>query len=45
MAEAKVPVVEAKQIFLRIGINVGDVIGEGTDIYGEGVNIAARLES
>jgi adenylate cyclase len=45
MAEANVPVVEAKQIFLRIGINVGDVIGEGTDIYGEGVNIAARLES
>jgi adenylate cyclase len=29
----------------RIGINLGDVIIEGTDIYGEGVNIAARLES
>jgi adenylate cyclase len=29
---------------LRIGINLGDVIGEGDDIYGEGVNIAARLE-
>jgi adenylate cyclase len=29
---------------LRIGINLGDVIGEGSDIYGEGVNIAARLE-
>ena len=31
-------------IVLRIGINVGDVIIEGDDIYGEGVNIAARLE-
>lgn len=29
----------------RIGINLGDVIIEGSDIYGEGVNIAARLES
>jgi adenylate cyclase len=31
-------------IVLRIGINVGDIIIEGDDIYGEGVNIAARLE-
>ncbi len=30
---------------LRIGINLGDVIGEGDDIYGDGVNVAARLES
>ena len=30
---------------LRIGVNLGDVIGEGGDIYGEGVNIAARLEA
>ncbi|MBL9048341.1 MAG: hypothetical protein JNK34_13735, partial [Tabrizicola sp.] len=35
---------EAKRIVLRIGINLGDVIGEGSDTYGEGVNIAARLE-
>ena len=28
-----------------MGINLGDVIGEGTDIYGDGVNIAARLEA
>lgn len=32
-------------ICLRIGINLGDVIIDGEDIYGEGVNIAARLES
>jgi adenylate cyclase len=31
-------------IVLRIGINLGDVIIEGKDIYGDGVNIAARLE-
>jgi adenylate cyclase len=32
------------KIALRIGINLGDVIIEGDDIYGDGVNIAARLE-
>ena len=32
------------KIILRIGINLGDVIVEGDDIYGDGVNIAARLE-
>jgi adenylate cyclase len=33
-----------RQIVLRIGINLGDVIIEDDDIYGDGVNIAARLE-
>ncbi|HML08080.1 MAG TPA: adenylate/guanylate cyclase domain-containing protein [Xanthobacteraceae bacterium] len=33
-----------RPIVLRIGINLGDVIIEGDDIYGDGVNIAARLE-
>ncbi|WP_246139434.1 adenylate/guanylate cyclase domain-containing protein [Falsiphaeobacter marinintestinus] len=34
----------ADDIKLRIGINLGDVISSGDDIYGDGVNIAARLE-
>jgi adenylate cyclase len=33
-----------RQILLRIGINLGDVIIEGGDLYGDGVNIAARLQ-
>jgi adenylate cyclase len=35
---------EDKHIVFRIGINAGDVIIEGSDIYGDGVNVAARLE-
>ena len=34
-----------QRIILRIGINLGDIIVEGVDIHGDGVNIAARLES
>jgi adenylate cyclase len=33
-----------RRIQFRIGINLGDVIVEGDDIYGDGVNVAARLE-
>jgi adenylate cyclase len=33
-----------KRIEFRIGINVGDIIVEGSDVFGDGVNIAARLE-
>ena len=36
---------ENERIIFRIGINVGDVIDDENDIYGDGVNIAARLES
>jgi TolB-like protein/Flp pilus assembly protein TadD len=35
---------DGRRITLRIGINVGDIIIDGDDIYGDGVNIAARLE-
>ncbi len=35
---------EDSAMALRIGINVGDIIIEGDDIYGDGVNVAARLE-
>jgi adenylate cyclase len=34
-----------RRIRLRIGINLGDVMVEGSDLYGDGVNIAARLEA
>jgi adenylate cyclase len=38
-------VAEDKRLTFRIGINVGDVISEAGDIFGDGVNVAARLES
>lgn len=34
-----------RQIAFRIGINLGDVVVEGEDLYGDGVNVAARLEA
>ena len=34
-----------KQMLFRIGLNLGDVISDGNDLYGDGVNIAARLQS
>ena len=36
---------EERRIQFRIGVNLGDVIVEGDDIYGDGVNVAARLEA
>ncbi len=36
---------EANRIVFRVGINIGDIIVEGDDIFGDGVNIAARLET
>ena len=36
---------ENRQMLYRLGINVGDVVVEGERIYGDGVNIAARIES
>ena len=35
---------EAQRLRFRIGVNLGDVIVDGNDIYGDGVNVAARLE-
>jgi adenylate cyclase len=44
MAIANAGALQDKEIVLRIGINLGDIIVEGSDLYGDGVNIAARLE-
>ena len=35
---------DSASIAFRIGVNVGDIIIDGEDIYGDGVNVAARLE-
>jgi len=45
MAERNTGVAEDTRIELRIGMNLGDVIVEGDDLYGDGVNIAARIEA
>jgi adenylate cyclase len=42
-ANRKLP--EDRRIVLRVGINVGDVMVEGSDLYGDGVNVAARLQA
>jgi len=44
MAEREPEVPEERRIKFRIGINLGDVIVEKDDIFGDGVNVAARLE-
>jgi TolB-like protein/class 3 adenylate cyclase len=44
MAEHDPAVPEARKIRFRIGVNLGDVIVEDDDLYGDGVNVAARLE-
>src|SRR5579872_2897518 len=45
MARRNADVAPARMIQFRIGINLGDVIVDGDDIFGDGVNIAARLET
>jgi TolB-like protein/class 3 adenylate cyclase/Tfp pilus assembly protein PilF len=45
MADRNAETPEDKRITYRIGVNLGDVIIDGDDIYGDGVNIAARLEA
>ena len=44
MAAANAGLPQDRCIVLRIGVNLGDVMVEGSDLYGDGVNIAARLE-
>jgi adenylate cyclase len=44
MAARNADVPAEKRIDLRMGINVGDIISDGEDIFGDGVNVAARLQ-
>lgn len=44
MADRNVGVADDRRIEFRIGVNLGDVLIEGEDIHGDGVNVAARLE-
>src|SRR5207248_7243996 len=45
MAERNVSAPEDQRIVFRVGVNLGDIIVEGSDIHGDGVNVAARLEA
>jgi adenylate cyclase len=45
VAERSVEDPDDQRIIFRIGINIGDIIVDGDDIYGDGVNVAARLET
>jgi adenylate cyclase len=44
MADRTAAMAEDRRIAFRIGINIGDIIVEGDDIFGDGVNVAARLQ-
>src|SRR4029077_8421114 len=44
MADRDLDLAEGRRLRFRIGVNLGDVIADGGDIYGDGVNIAVRLE-
>jgi TolB-like protein/class 3 adenylate cyclase/lipoprotein NlpI len=44
MAERNATLPEGKRILYRVGVNLGDILIEGDDILGDGVNVAARLE-
>jgi TolB-like protein/class 3 adenylate cyclase len=44
MADRSAEIPEDRRITFRIGVNLGDIIVEGDDIFGDGVNVAARLQ-
>ncbi len=44
MARRNVEVPESRRMEIRIGINVGDIVVEDDDLFGDGINVAARLE-
>jgi adenylate cyclase len=44
MANRNANLPQGRRIELRIGINVGDIVSDEGDIFGDGVNVAARLE-
>src|SRR6266481_6427336 len=44
LAESNAPLPQDRRIEFRVGINVGDIVVEDGDIFGDGVNVAARLE-
>jgi len=44
MADRSAPTQERRRIEFRIGVNLGEIVIEGADIFGDGVNVAARLE-
>src|SRR5229473_2964439 len=45
LAESNAPLPQDRRIEFRIGIKVGDIVVEESDIFGDGVNVAARLEA
>src|SRR5712692_2802790 len=45
LAESNAPLLPDRRIEFRIGINMGDIVVEDGDIFGDGVNVAARLET
>jgi adenylate cyclase len=45
LAECNDPLPEERRIRFRIGLNLGDVVADHGDVYGDGVNVAARLQS
>jgi adenylate cyclase len=44
MAERNFDIPAERRMLLRIGVNLGDIIHDGTRTYGDGINVAARLE-